>query len=180
MKGEQSIMIMSRILKHLWQGPRQVHRLFPKAALDQITEAIAASEKKHLGEIRFAVEASLPLASLWRGVTARDRAIEVFSELRVWDTEHNTGILIYLLLADHDVEIVADRGINAKVGEAGWQHWVAAMEKDFRAGQFTSGVVTGVKALGDLLAKHFPATGDASGDSTDQNPNEQSDRPVLL
>lgn len=175
-----------RIIKQLWYGPRHMHRLFPERALQQITEAIAASESRHLGEIRFAVESSLPLASLWRGDSARDRAIEVFSDLRVWDTENNTGILIYLLLADHDVEIVADRGIHAKVGEAGWQNLVAEMEKAFRAGQFASGVVSGIQALGDLLAMHFPATGDAAGANQDpnsnanSNPNEQSDRPVLL
>jgi uncharacterized membrane protein len=169
-----------RIIKHLWYGPRHMHRLFPKTALQHITEAIAASEVRHLGEIRFAVESSLPLTSLWRGDSARERAIEVFSDLRVWDTENNTGILIYLLLADHDVEIVADRGIHSKVGETGWQNLVAEMEKAFRAGQFESGVVAGVQALGDLLAVHFPATGDSADPNQDHNPNEQSDRPVLL
>ena len=86
----------------------------------------------------------------------RERALDIFSQLRVWDTEHNNGVLIYLLLADRDVEIIADRGIDAHVGAAGWETICRAMEKDFRAGLFEHGVIKGIEDVSRLLARHFP------------------------
>lgn len=162
-----------RILRHLLSGPWQVSRCFSKTALSNIEAEIAASENSHLGEIRFAVEHALHAIDLLRGKTARQRALEVFSELLVWDTEHNTGVLVYLLMAERDVEIIADRGIHAKVGEEAWQAICHDMEARFRAGEFEAGVVEGIRAITALLQKHFPA-------GAQPNPNELPDAPVVL
>jgi hypothetical protein len=163
---------MVRILRHLFMPPWLVQRYFPRAAMARIERAISESEALHCGEIRFAVEAALDLSPLLHGQQARERALEVFSRLRVWDTEHNSGVLIYLLLADHDVEIVADRGINAKVGGAEWEGICRRMEAEFRAGRFEEGVLAGIREITPLLARHFPArTG---------NPNELPDQAVVL
>lgn len=165
-------MDIGRILKHLWYGNWYVTSRFPAAAMDRIGDSVRAAESRHGGEIRFAVEASLDPGPLLRGATARDRAVQVFSDLRVWDTEANNGVLIYLLLADHDVEIIADRGIHAKVGPAGWEEVCRVMEKAFREGRFEEGAKQGIEAVGRLLERHFPKT---SGDL-----NELPDRPVIL
>jgi uncharacterized membrane protein len=137
-----------------------------------IKGAVARGEKRHGGELRFAVEASLPLSCLVAGKSARDRAVDVFAHLRVWDTEHNSGVLIYVLLADRRVEIVADRGINAMVENGVWNSICAKMQQAFGAGRFEDGAVAGIAAISDLLARHFPA-----GSS---NPNELPDEPVVL
>jgi hypothetical protein len=163
---------LKRIVKHLLAGHWQVPRVFPSSAMRRIQEAIAESERLHDGELRFAVEAGLEWHQLWRSHSARARAIEVFSQLRVWDTEHNSGVLIYLLLADRKVEIVADRGIHARVGQAGWEAICRQMERRFRAGAFETGVIDGIAAITGLLQQHFPAT--------DDNPNELPDAPVVL
>ncbi len=162
-----------RLLRHLVTDHWSVRRAFPKRTMRAIESAIAAQEERHLGELRFAVEASLPLLDLLSGVTARQRAVEHFSRLRVWDTEHNCGVLIYLLLADRRVEIVADRGIHARVGAAAWESICGAMQRDFAQARFGQGVIAGVEAIGGLLAAHFPASGA-------ENPNELPDRPVVL
>ncbi|MDB5048031.1 MAG: hypothetical protein JWO30_1102 [Fibrobacteres bacterium] len=161
-----------RISRHLWIGGPHVRRLFPEETLGRITAAIASSEGGHHGEIRFAVEASLDWRALARGVTARERAVQVFSELRVWDTEANNGVLIYLLVADRDVEILADRGVHAKVGAEGWETICKRMEAEFRQGRFESGVIQGIQAVGRHLDAHFPRSG--------PDVNELPDRPVLL
>jgi uncharacterized membrane protein len=140
--------------------------------MTRIETAIRDAERAHAGQIRFAVESALPTSALWRRQSARARALEVFSALRVWDTEHNNGVLIYLLLADRDVEIVADRGIHSKVGAAEWERICRAMEQDFRAGRFEQGVVNGVLAVGTHLTRYFP------GDDKDRN--ELPDKPVIL
>ena len=114
----------------------------------------------------------LPFFDLVRGISARDRAIEHFSRLRIWDTEQNAGVLVYLLLADRRVEIVADRGIHVRVGSAAWETICGAMQRDFAAGRFEPGVITGIQAISDLLALHFPPR--------DDNPDELSNRPVVL
>jgi uncharacterized membrane protein len=145
-----------RIFKHLITPDWKVKRVFPPGSLAAIEAAIRESEKQHRGEIRFAVEAALDFRALLRGTTARERAIEVFSELRVWDTEENTGVLIYLLLADHDVEIVCDRGISARVTQQEWNSICARMEAAFREGNFERGVLSGIEEIGALLARHFP------------------------
>ncbi|MGH8503432.1 MAG: TPM domain-containing protein [Gammaproteobacteria bacterium] len=161
-----------RWLKHLFSGAWQVRRAFPPRAMRAIEAAIRECETSHRGEIRFAVEAGLDIEALIRGQTARQRAIEVFSELRVWDTQRNNGVLIYLLLADHDVEIVADRGIDGQVGAEGWQEICTNMETMFQAGRFEDGVRAGIQAVSRHLARHYPARGD--------DHNELPDAPVVL
>jgi uncharacterized membrane protein len=146
--------------------------VLPPRTLESIERAIAATEMQHDGQIRFAVEAALDWQPLLAGQTASERAVEVFSELRVWDTEHNNGVLIYLLLADRDVEIVADRGIHARLGQPVWEEICKEMEAAFRAGQFEAGVLAGVRAVGDRLIEHFPARND--------KPNEMPDSAVVL
>jgi len=165
-------MNLKRIMRHSSSGRAAVRRAFPSHTLDAIERAIRETEARHAGQIRFAVEATLELAPLLAGQTAQQRAIEVFSRLRVWDTEHNNGVLIYLLLADRDVEIVADRGIHVKLGTETWEAICREMEAAFRNGQFEAGVLAGIHAVGEHLARHFPAR---SG-----NPNEMPDRPVVL
>jgi uncharacterized membrane protein len=135
-----------------------------------IEAAIHASEQTHAGEVRFAVEAALHPRALVRGQSARERALEVFSRLRIWDTEHNNGVLIYLLLADKDVEIVADRGIHRKVGD--WEPICQLMETAFREGHFEQGVIAGINAVSEHLVRHYPRQGETR--------NELPDQPVVL
>lgn len=160
-----------RVLRHLVASDLTVRRAFPAPALRAIEQAIAGSERGRQGEICFALEAALPLVPLFRGQSARERAIEVFSRLRIWDTERNSGILIYLLLADHDVEIVADRGIAAQVAHAEWEEICREMETAFRDRRFESGALAGIQRIGDLVAAHFPAM---------ERENELPDRPIIL
>jgi uncharacterized membrane protein len=165
-------MNIKRIIKHLSVGRAALHRSFPRATLSKIRHTIAEVEQTHAGQIRFAVEASLALSPLLAGQTARERAIEVFSQLRVWDTEHNNGVLIYLLLADRDVEIVADRGVHAKLGQAVWESVCKEMEGAFRQDKFEQGVIAGVRSVGAHLARHYPQVG--------AKINELPDQPVIL
>ncbi|MHB1013420.1 MAG: TPM domain-containing protein [Desulfobacteria bacterium] len=165
-------MDMKRIARHLMATGWMVKRAFPRDTLEAIDKAIKASETAHRGEIRFAVEGSLHIEPLLRGQTARERAIDVFSQLRIWDTEHNNGVLIYLLLADRDVEIVADRGIHGKVGDQEWEGICRKMEAAFRQGDFEGGVVRGIREVTRHLAEHFPPIGD--------DRNELPDKPVVL
>ncbi len=165
-------MNFKRVMRHLSMGRAAVRRVFPPRALNAIEQTIRAAETRHAGQIRFAVEASLELAPLLAGQTAQQRAIEVFSTLRVWDTEHNNGVLIYLLLADHDVEIIADRGIHVRLGREVWEAICHEMEAAFRAGHFEAGVIAGIHAVGEHLSRHFPAH--------DGKPNEMPDSPVVL
>jgi uncharacterized membrane protein len=161
-----------RALRHLFDFG-SAKRSFPAATLDAIQHAIAASEHRHHGEIVFAVESRLSSRAVLRGNSARQRAHEVFARLRVWDTEHNTGVLVYLLLADHAIEIVTDRGVAREIPEAEWAPICALMQDYFRRGDYEHGAIEGVSAIGELLARHFPATGE-------RNPDELPDRPVLL
>ncbi len=163
---------MKRIARHLMTSPWMVKRAFPRDTLVAIDKAIKASEAAHRGEIRFAVEGALHVEPLLRGQTARERAIDVFAQLRVWDTEHNNGVLIYLLLADRDVEIVADRGIDAKVGPEEWEKICRNMEAAFRQGHYERGVLSGIQEVTRHLAEHFPPIGD--------DRNELPDKPVVL
>src|ERR1700739_4386135 len=137
---------IKRIGKHLIEHRWRARRVFTPKVLDRIEQATKAGEGTHSGQVRFVVEGALDGAPLLRDQPARERALDIFSHLRIWDTEHNNGVLIYLLLADHDVEIVADRGIDAKVGDAGWQKICEAMEDDFKAGNFSGGVIRGIQA----------------------------------
>jgi uncharacterized membrane protein len=165
-------MNIKRIIKHLSFSRAAVRRTFPRATLLAIERAIAEAEQTHAGQIRFAVESSLGLQPVLKGQTARKRAIDVFSQLRVWDTEHNNGVLIYLLLADRDVEIVADRGVHAKLGQATWDAVCREMETAFRQGKFKEGVLAGIRSVGAHMAKHYPHSGSKS--------NELPDQPVLM
>ena len=162
-----------RLLAHLFTDHRSIRRAFPATSMRSIEAVVADEEKRHAGELRFAVEASLPLGALLSGISSRERAVDWFARLRVWDTEDNCGVLIYLLLADKRVEIVADRGIHRKVGPAAWDAICGEMQREFARGEFESGVVIGLGAISDLLAAHFPA---GDGD----NPNELPDAPVVL
>ena len=163
---------MKRIARHLMASRWRVGRAFPADTLTAIGKAIEASEATHSGEIRFAVEGALHIEPLLRRQTARERAIDVFSQLRVWDTERNNGVLIYLLLADRDVEIVADRGIDAKVGAQEWERICRAMEAAFRRGDFHGGVICGIREVTRHLAEHFPPI--------DGDRDELPDKPVVL
>jgi uncharacterized membrane protein YgcG len=165
-------MNLKRILRHLSMGRAAVRRIFPSRAMDAIENAIRTTEAQHAGQIRFVVEPSLEWAPLLAGQTAQQRAVEVFSQLRVWDTEHNNGVLIYLLLADRDVEIVADRGIHVRLGKEVWEAICREMEAAFSKGGFEAGVLAGIHAVGEHLSRHFPAR---SG-----KVNEMPDRPVVL
>jgi uncharacterized membrane protein len=166
-------MDIKRIIKHLSISHAAMRRTFPRAALENIERTIAEVEQSHAGQIRFAVEAALDLKPLLGGQTARQRAIEVFSNLRVWDTEHNNGVLIYLLLAERDVEIVADRGIHIKLGPAVWEAVCREMETAFRLGKFEEGVIAGIRRVGAHLAQHYPQIGS-------NKINELPDKPVLI
>ncbi len=165
-------MDFARILRHLMATPRSAARAFPELSLQAIEAAVKESERGHSGEIRFAVEPALEIGALLKGQSARERALEVFSALRVWGTELNNGVLIYLLLADRDVEIVADRGIHAEAGPDPWEAICRRMEAEFREGRMEQGALQGIREVGTLLARHFPARG--------PNTNELPDRPVML
>jgi uncharacterized membrane protein len=165
-------MNIKRIGRHLLEHHWRVKRIFPPAVLARIERAIKAGEATHAGQVRFVVEGALDGAPLFRDQPARERALDQFAHLRIWDTAHNNGVLIYLLLADRDVEIVADRGIDAKVGAEGWETICRAMETDFRAGNFERGVINGIEAVSRELAKYFPPDGHPR--------NELPDKPVVI
>lgn len=165
-------MNIKRILTHLLLTEGRVRRAFPRSTLSTIEKAIKASETAHVGEIRFVVEGGLDGMPLFKGQTAKERAVEVFSQLRVWDTEDNSGLLIYLLLADRAVEIVADRGIHAKVGSQEWSKVCRQMETAFKQSNYESGALKGVQAVTQHLVANFPA----NGRSVDELP----DKPVIL
>jgi uncharacterized membrane protein len=165
-------MNIKRIGRHLLEHHWRVKRIFPPAVLARIEQAIRSGEATHAGQVRFVVEGALDGAPLFRDQPARERALDQFAHLRIWDTAHNNGVLIYLLLADRNVEIVADRGIDAKVGTEGWETICRAMETDFRAGNFERGVINGIEAVSRELAKHFPPDGHPR--------NELPDKPVVI
>jgi uncharacterized membrane protein len=161
-----------RIGRHLVEHRWRVRRIFPAEVLTAIEQAIKAGEATHSGQVRFVVEGALDGAPLFRDQPVRERALDIFSQLRIWDTAHNNGVLIYLLLADRDVEIVADRGIDARVGSAGWEKICADMETSFRTGNFAGGVIRGIEAVSRQLAAHFPKHGAGR--------NELPDAPVVI
>jgi uncharacterized membrane protein len=161
-----------RYWRHTATDHGSLRRAFPASELDRIQAAIAAGEKNHGGQVVFAVEPALPLGRVHKRVTPRERALEVFGLLRVWDTEHNNGVLIYLLLADRDVEIVADRGIAKSVADEQWRAICAGIESASAVGKHADGVIAGIGAVSALLGEHFPDR-DGSG-------NELPDKPVVL
>lgn len=165
-------MKLLRLLKHLLLPHWWVRRVFTGGDLAAIGEAIAACEKAHRGELRFVVEGPLPLAALWHDKSPRARAVELFAQQRVWDTEENTGILIYVQLVERKVEILADRGIAERVPQVEWDAICRAMEASFRRGEWRRGAVQAVAGAGELLMRHFPAGA--------TNPNELPDQPVVL
>lgn len=165
-------MKLSRLLRHLLLPAWFVRRAFSRADLAAIGDAVAACEKSHRGELRFVVEGPLPLLALWCGMSARARAVELFAAQRVWDTAENSGILIYVQLVDRKVEILADRGIAARVTQAEWDAICRSMEASFRRGEWRQGALQAVARAGELLAQHFPAGA--------SNPNELPDQPLML
>lgn len=161
-----------RILKHLLYPGWMSHRRFPAASLARIESAITLSEARHHGEIRVAVEPALALLPLLRGQTPRERALEVFATQRVWDTEANNGVLIYLLLADRDVEIIADRGLARHVDATAWEAVCEEMKVHFRKGDYEAGVLQGIAAVSRHLDRLYPRSG--------EDINELPNRPVML
>jgi uncharacterized membrane protein YgcG len=161
-----------RTLRHLFAAPWTVRRAFAPHAIQRVEAAIGASEQKHRGEIRFAVEGALEFLPTLRGLTPRQRALEVFALLKVWDTEENTGVLVYVQLVDRCIEIVADRGIARAIPQATWDAICGRMQAAFREGRFEDGAAAGVAEIGDLLAAHFPAGA--------ANPDELPNTPTLL
>ncbi len=162
----------ARLWRHLVTDRGSVRRAFPESSLAAIEAAIAAGERRHCGQLCVAIEAALPPGRVWRNAAPRDRALEVFGLLRVWDTEQNAGVLLYVLMADRGVEIVADRGIHRLVGDAHWEALCRTIEAEARAGRPADGVLQAVGAISDTLATHFPRTGEVV--------NEIPDRPALL
>lgn len=164
---------LARMWNHFTVGTWSVRRAFPAETLRAIEGATRDAESKHSGEIRFAIEDSLPFRQLWRRITPRQRAVEVFAQLGVWDTRDNNGVLIYVLLADRHVEIVADRGAGeGRVPQSEWAACCRVMEQHFRKGEFREGAVAGIEAVAALLARHPSGPRDAG--------NELLDKPALL
>jgi hypothetical protein len=165
-------MDLARFWRHVLMTPLQARKAFPPEVLDAVEREVAACEQRHRGEVCFVVEAELDTAQLWRDLNSRERALEVFAAQGVWNTEENNGVLIYVLLAERRVEVVADRGVDRRVSRAEWDAICRAMEEHFRAGRFREGAVAGVRAAADLLAREFPAQGGER--------NELGDRPVVM
>ena len=164
---------LTRLLRHRWADGRLRQVLTPEV-LQRLGQRVAASERRHTGQIRICAEGGLPLSYLWRGASARERAITQFGKLRVWDTEHNNGVLIYLLLAEHAIEIVADRGLAQRVPEATWHTLVQRLGQALRAGQYEDGLTEVLAEVSALLVAHFPTSDNAPSS------NELPDAPVLL
>ena len=164
---------LARILKHRWLDETDVARALDASALARLEQRVSASEARHSGEIRLCVEAGLPLSYLWRNATTRQRAVTMFGKLRVWDTEHNNGVLIYLLFAEQAIEIVADRGLARHVPKAQWDTLLVDMRVAFRAGRFEEGLAQAIDAVHALLLQHYPL---AEGQV---NPNELPDQADL-
>lgn len=165
---------LTRIWRHRWIDESEVRRALPEAVMQRLTGRVAASERRHSGEVRICVEAGLPMSYLWRHASARERAVMLFGKLRVWDTAHNNGVLIYLLLAEHAIEVVADRGLHSHVDDAAWAAMTQRMSAAFREGRFEDGLTQALEEISALLVEHFPL-GDGALDV-----NELPDEPVVL
>ena len=152
---------LQRILRHRWMDGSDTRRAVPPELLKRLENYVTASEARHTGEIRICVEAGMPNSYLWRNASVRERAITMFGKLRVWDTEHNNGVLIYLQLAERSIEIVADRGLNRCVSTTHWQAVTARMSAAFAAGHFEDGLTQALQEVSALLVEHFPASADA-------------------
>jgi uncharacterized membrane protein len=162
-----------RILRHRAWDETDARRAIGPDVVQRLQQRVQASERRHSGEIRICIESGLPLSYLWRGLSARDRAVTLFGKLRVWDTEHNNGVLIYLLLAEHAIEIVADRGLNAHVDATQWAAIIATMRESLQARRPEQGLIAAIDAVDALLLRHFAL---AAGQD---NPNELPDTPDL-
>jgi len=167
-------MKLQRFFKHRWIDHKDVERLLPQAAVENLQTLVQQSERHHSGEICICVEGGLPLSYLWKGLSARQRAVTLFGKLRVWDTDANNGVLIYLQIADRAIEIVADRGLNAHVTAAEWLGVVAALREQLKAGGCEAGLIEAVAAVDALLTEHFPLRPGTV------NRNELPDRVVVL
>jgi hypothetical protein len=165
-------MSAARLLRHAWAGLGGARHAFSVGVRTTIEREITAAEAGHAGEIRFAIEPALGFALLWQGITPRQRALAAFASLGVWDTVANNGVLIYVLLADRAVEVVADRGIAARVADAEWAGLCRDVEAHFRRGDFDAGSQLAVRGVARLLAQHFPAVG--------AHPNELPNQAILL
>ncbi len=163
---------IKRFMRHVWMSPIQRNRMFPQSTLDEIERAIAEGEKLHSGEIRFVVEAELTAGQLWADISSRQRAIEVFGNLRIWDTEENNGVLLYVLLADRRVEIIADRGIDRVVGPERWRAICKEIELRYRRGEFLEGTRIGLEKIAAELTHAFPPKA--------ENPNELPNKAVVM
>ena len=148
---------LRRWLRHVFTSPWTVKRTFPASTLQTLEAAISATERLHGGELRWAIEGSLDFPQLWQDLSPRERAVELFSHLRMWDTEANNGVLVYVLLADHAVEIVADRGYGDLSQQADWQAACRAIESRFAQGDHERGVIEVTELIGSLIARQFPA-----------------------
>ncbi len=164
---------LKRIFTHRWLDESAVRRAVPPELLHRLTRRVAASEQRHSGEVRICVEAGLPMSYLWRGAKVRERAVMMFGKLRVWDTEHNNGVLIYLLLADRAIELVADRGLNQHVSAAQWQAMVQHLGAAIHDGRYEDGLTQALEEVSAVLVRHFAL---AEGES---NPNELPNAPFL-
>lgn len=163
---------MRRQWRHWMTTTASGRAMFPPETLERVAQAIGAGEQRHRGELRLIVENAMPSEAIWHDVDNRQRAIALFSEFGVWDTEDNCGVLLYVNVAEHKVEIVADRGINRKIDGATWQHVCTTMTSGFARGNFHDSLLTAVEQVNTLLATHFPATGARA--------NELSDQPLVL
>jgi hypothetical protein len=163
-------MNLKRLIRHVFASEFAVRRAFPPGALDAIERTITACEQRHGGEIRFTIEGALSASAICSGMTPRERALQVFAQLGVWDTAANNGVLIYLLFADRDIEIIADRGLNDRIDSRQWAAICQRMEQQLAAGNTGDACIEAIEAVSKLLAKHFPA----------RDRDEQPNRPVLL
>jgi uncharacterized membrane protein len=163
-----------RLVKHRWWDETDARRVLDGGALDRIQQAVAESELRHSGEIRVVVEAGLPLSYLLRHASARDRALSLFGKLRVWDTEDNNGVLIYVLLAEHAIEIVADRGVAKRVTAEAWSAVVQGMRDDFRAGRVEAGLLSAIGSIDGVLTRSYPR------EAGQADANELPDQPLML
>lgn len=164
--------MLNRYLGNLFTTSWSLRRAFPRVLLDEIEQAVAGSELRHSGELRFAIETALDVPAMLRGIRPRDRAINVFAQLRTWDTAANNGVLIYLLLSEHDIEIVADRGYSGRVTAQQWQEVCDTMRPLFQEGDYRAGAIHGIELVTDLMSRHFPPDAD--------DVNELPNKPVLL
>ncbi|KGM39689.1 membrane protein [Aquabacterium sp. NJ1] len=164
---------LARWARHIWLDAADTRRLLGAAGLQRLEQAVRDSEARHMGELRVCVEAGLSAGALWRGISSRARAIELFSQLRVWDTEHNNGVLIYLLLAERRIEILADRGLHIRTDSAVWHGITQQLSASLQSGQYEAGLTQAITAVSELLRQHFPLSGRP-------NPNELPDAVVLI